>query len=91
MSPFIWNTGRVLALWDQGTFPFLTLKVHYPMLIMQVLYEELCGSEGVSQVYGLVTDWMNTLEPSDLKRIEWILYDDMCHLGKNKYDSSSIY
>ena len=55
------------------------------------MYEELFGSEGVSQVYGLVTDWMNTLEPSDLKRIEWILYDDMCHLGKNKYDSSSIY
>jgi hypothetical protein len=33
------------------------------------------------QVYAIVTDWLSDLDSEDRKKIKYILYDDMCHLG----------
>ena len=35
----------------------------------------------MKQVYAIVTEWMADLEESERRKIKWILYDDMCHLG----------
>ena len=35
----------------------------------------------MKQVYGIVTEWMADLDASERRKIKWILYDDMCHLG----------
>lgn len=45
------------------------------------IFDELFRSEGVKQVYGIVTEWMADLDDSERRKIKWILYDDMCHLG----------
>ena len=44
-----------------------------------VLFDELYGSESISQVYGIMIEWLGNL--SDMKNIEIVLYDDNCHLG----------
>ena len=33
------------------------------------------------QVYAIVTDWLSDLVSEDRKKIKYILYDDICHLG----------
>ena len=33
------------------------------------------------QVYAIVTDRLSDLDSEDRKKIKYILYDDMCHLG----------
>ena len=47
-----------------------------------VMFKELFGSEGASQVYAQVTEWMATLPDGKLRKLKWLLYDDMCHLGE---------
>ena len=44
-----------------------------------VLFDELYGSESISQVYGIMIDWLGNL--SDMSSIEIVLYNDNCHLG----------
>jgi hypothetical protein len=44
-----------------------------------ILFDELYGSESISQVYGIMIDWLGNL--SDMSSIEIVLYDDNCHLG----------
>lgn len=51
----------------------------YPCGVI-VLGDELYGSESISQVYGILTDWLNSL--SDKTKLKQILYDDMCHLKR---------
>ena len=52
------------------------------------LFDELYGVESVSQVYGILTDWIGETKPEHLS---YILYDDACHLapyGKEKSRAS---
>ena len=42
------------------------------------LFEELYGVESISQVYGILTDWIGETEPRSL---QYLLYDDGCHLA----------
>ena len=51
----------------------------YPCGVI-VLGDELYSSESISQVYGILTDVVNSL--SDKTKLKQILYDDMCHLKK---------
>ena len=43
--------------------------------------QELFGSESSCQVYAQITEWMATLKAENLRKVKWLLYDDMCHLG----------
>ena len=72
--------------------PFLGLELLYngiallpsrsfPWLSLICLFKELFGSESSSQVYAQITEWMSTLREENLRKIKWLLYDDMCHLG----------
>ena len=45
-----------------------------------ILVDELYGCESISQVYGIMIEWLSNL--SDLKSITIMLYDDNCHLGE---------
>ena len=45
-----------------------------------VLCDELYGSESISQVYGILVDWLANL--SDMSSVKILLYDDNCHLGE---------
>jgi hypothetical protein len=45
-----------------------------------VLFDELYGSESISQVYGILIDWYKNLSNKD--GIKEILYDDCCHLKR---------
>ena len=56
---------------------FLTIKCNF----LVTIFDELFRSEGVKQVYAIVTEWMAELDDAERKKIKWILYDDMCHLG----------
>ena len=52
------------------------------------LFDELYGVESISQVYGILTDWVGETRPKHLK---YVLYDDACHLapyGKQKSRAS---
>lgn len=51
------------------------------ILFLVTIFDELFRSEGVKQVYGIVTECMADLDVSERRKIKWILYDDMCHLG----------
>lgn len=42
------------------------------------LFEELFGSESKSQVFSYVTDFLGEVNP---KSMEYLIYDDACHLG----------
>ena len=35
------------------------------------IFDELFRSENVKQVYGIVTDWMSTLEEKERRKIKW--------------------
>lgn len=43
-----------------------------------VLFDELYGSESISQVYGILVEFLSRLQ--DLSSLEELLYDDCCHL-----------
>ena len=51
----------------------------FPCGIIPV-FSELYGTESISQVYGHVVDWIGETKP---KSLQYILYDDACHLGRN--------
>ena len=42
------------------------------------LFAELFGVESISQVYGHVVDWLGESDP---QHMQFLLYDDACHLG----------
>lgn len=46
-----------------------------------LIYDELFGSESISQVYAIILEFLATLEHDDRENIKFILYDDMCHLA----------
>ena len=48
---------------------------------LNAVLQELFGSESASQVYAQITEWMATLPRDKLRKVKWLLYDDMCHLG----------
>ena len=60
----------------------LTLLRAWPCGVVP-LWDELFGSEGMRQVYGIILEWLKSLSEEDRKRILYILYDDMCHLKVN--------
>ena len=43
-----------------------------------VLFDELYGSESITQVYGILVEFLSRLE--DMTSLEELLYDDCCHL-----------
>ena len=43
-----------------------------------VLFDELYGSESISQVYGILIEFLARLD--DMKSLKELLYDDCCHL-----------
>ena len=45
-----------------------------------VLWDELFGSESISQVYGILIDFLGHL--SQKENLKECLYDDCCHLKK---------
>ena len=45
-----------------------------------VLWDEIFGSESISQVYGIMIDFLSNLSNKD--KIKECLYDDCCHLKK---------
>ena len=47
---------------------------------MIVLWDEIYGSESISQVYGIMIEFFGNL--SNIENIKEILYDDCCHLKK---------
>ena len=49
-----------------------------------VIGDELFGSEGIAQVYGLLKDFLDSL--CDNSFLKQILYDDMCHLKRYTED-----
>ena len=50
-----------------------------------VLYDELYGSESITQVYGILISFLDKLK--DRSTLKEILYDDQCHLKKLAEDS----
>ena len=42
--------------------------------ITVTIFDELFGSEGVKQVYGIVTEWLAGLDESERKRIKSVIY-----------------
>jgi hypothetical protein len=47
-----------------------------------VLFDELYGAESLTQVYGLLVEYLSRLPESGRDALEHILYDDACHLKK---------
>ena len=47
-----------------------------------VLFDELFGSESLTQVYGMLVEYISRLPESGQNSLEHILYDDACHLKK---------
>ena len=45
-----------------------------------MLGDELYSCESISQVYGILTDFVSFL--SDKSQLKQLLYDDMCHLKR---------
>ena len=74
----------MLALWHDCYVLGETTATSYYTLY-GIYLKELFGSESSSQVYAQVTEWMATLEHQHLRKIKWLLYDDMCHLGIGPY------
>ena len=46
------------------------------------LWDELFGSESISQVYGVCIEFLETLPEEERKKITDLIYDDNCHLSK---------
>lgn len=47
-----------------------------------VLFEELYGSESLTQVYGMLVEYVANLPKTGRDALKHILYDDACHLKK---------
>ena len=60
----------------------MALKLHQISWFFSTLFgDELFGSEGIKQVFGLLTDFFDNLKDKDA--VTHLLYDDMCHLKKH--------
>ena len=46
------------------------------------LFDELYGSESLSQVYGIVIDYISKLPQESPDKLEEFVYDDACHMTK---------
>ena len=46
------------------------------------LFEELYGSESLSQVYAHVTDYISKLPEESRNNLKEFVYDDACHMAK---------
>ena len=55
-----------------------------------MIVQELFGAESASQVYAQITEWMATLPDEKLRKVKWLLYDDMCHLGE-EFNNGNFY
>ena len=44
-----------------------------------IIFDELFRSENVKQVYGIVTDWMSTLEEKERRKIKYGPYNPKFH------------
>ena len=51
-----------------------------------VLFEELYGAESLTQVYGILVEYLSRLPNAARDALENILYDDACHLKKFSED-----
>ena len=51
-----------------------------------VLFEELYGAESLTQVYGILVEYLSRLPNAARDALENILYDDACHLKKISED-----
>ena len=58
----------------------------YPCGII-TLFDELYGSESLSQVHGIIIEYLDCLEEGVRKKLVEIIYDDACHLKKFSEDS----
>ena len=47
-----------------------------------VLFDELYGSESLTQVYGMLVEYLSRLPKKGRDSLQNILYDDACHLKK---------
>ena len=47
-----------------------------------VLFEEIYGSESLTQVYGMLVEYISRLPDTGISSLKHILYDDACHLKK---------
>ena len=47
-----------------------------------VLWDELYGSETLTQIYGILVEYLANLSDAGREALENILYDDACHLKK---------
>ena len=47
-----------------------------------VLFEEIFGSESLTQVYGMLVEYLSRLTEEGRHSLKNILYDDACHLKK---------
>ena len=48
-----------------------------------VCFDELYGSESLTQVYGILVEYVSRLPQVGRESLKNILYDDACHLKKN--------
>ena len=60
----------------------MALKLQQISWFFSTLFgDELFGSEGIKQVFGLLTDFFDNLKDKDA--VTHLLYDDMCHLKRH--------
>ena len=62
-----WNVGIFLGAFPCGVVP---------------LWDELFGSESISQVYGVFVEYLSQLPQKDRQRLTDLIYDDNCHLSR---------
>ena len=62
-----WNVGIFLGAYPCGVVP---------------LWDELFGSESISQVYGVCIEYLSQLPEKEMHRLTDLIYDDNCHLAR---------
>ena len=62
-----WNVGIFLGAYPCGIVP---------------LWDELFGSESISQVYGVFIEYLSQLPALEMNRLTDLIYDDNCHLAR---------
>ena len=62
-----WNVGIFLGAFPCGVVP---------------LWDELYGSESISQVYGVFIEYLSQLPEEERNRLTDLIYDDNCHLAR---------
>ena len=51
------------------------------------LWDELFGSESISQVYGVFIEFLSPLQDEERLRLKDLIYDDNCHLARYAVNS----